>query len=986
MILSIVVARVVLYYRFRKVLDGPFAGEHWKNVYLILALLSGTIWGLSSLIIFPAGRPELISLFVLVIASLSAATTVSHSSIRLAPAAWAGPAMLLYTIRCFMEGGQFGDIAGFLIILYLFTILRYSFTHNSSITSAIELRFENLELLEKLRRAEDEWERNFDSAPDLLTILDDQHRIVRANRAMADRLRMRPEECIGLKCYEVVHGAREAPEFCPHALTCRDGLEHMFEVDEPRLGGEFLVSTTPRFDEQGRFVGTIHVARDITERKRAEKALRVSHAFLDIAHRHEDLSLLIEEFIKEVKGVTQCRAVAIRVSGEDGQNVYEACDGLQQPLSVIDAWLSHLVDISNRQSSPKECEGNSRSIVAHNDSFFHNEASIVAGASPTEPGTTNGCELECLPYESIGRVSIRSRDRLIGFIYAVDERKSLFSQDLADLLGRAAMQMGAAIQRALAVASLKVAHQELEERVRERTQALLNANDLLADKILELRRVEKDLREESAFREAVIAHATEGLLVWHPIEEVPHIRFTVWNHRMEEITGFSMEEINQRGWIETMYDDAFTQAKVRESVKRLLEGEALVRQDRLIHRADGQRRTVIISSCMIPGLDNPKHVIAMVQDVTDLRAAVRALRESEAQFRGLVENIKAGVLILQDGRVVYQNPEQMRLFADFPTPFQPQDMIRFVHPDDQPLFRELVEPLSLPDQPPPEIVCRFNSCAGGDRTRLSWISCRSSATEYRGAPANLITMMDVTELKTLERQVMLREKMASLGHVAAGIAHEIRNPLSGINVYLDAIRENFQDPDSAEDVLQLIQEAQATSNKIELVIRRVADFSRPTDLRLQPTSINKAIHEALKLAAAGLRKASINLVLELDESLPQVYADIQLIEQVMLNLVTNATRILSKSHGKRDIRISTSRQQRDILMRVEDSGPGISQEMREKVFEPFFTTGSQGMGIGLGICRRIIADHKGEISISASPLGGAQFNILIPIEKRKGTR
>ncbi len=233
---------------------------------------------------------------------------------------------------------------------------------------------------------------------------------------------------------------------------------------------------------------------------------------------------------------------------------------------------------------------------------------------------------------------------------------------------------------------------------------------------------------------------------------------------------------------------------------------------------------------------------------------------------------------------------------------------------------------------------------------------------------------------------MLREKMASLGHVAAGIAHEIRNPLSGINVYLDAIRENFQDPDSAEDVLQLIREAEATSNKIELVIKRVTDFSRPTELHLQPTSINEAIHEAVKLAATGLRKSSINLVLELDDGLPQVYADMQLIEQVVLNLITNAARILGTWQGKRDIRISTAQQQNNVLVRVEDSGPGVSPEMREKVFEPFFTTGSQGMGIGLGICRRIIADHKGEISISSSPLGGAQFNILIPIEKRKGSR
>lgn len=152
LVVLVVLSRIVLYHAFSKVREGPFDGKLWKNVYLILALISGIIWGLSALIIFPAGNPVLISLFVLVIASLSAATTISHSSIRLGPTVWAGPAMLLYAVRCAMEGGQYGYTVGFLIILYLFTVLRYSLSHNSSITSGIAVRFENLKLLGEVQR------------------------------------------------------------------------------------------------------------------------------------------------------------------------------------------------------------------------------------------------------------------------------------------------------------------------------------------------------------------------------------------------------------------------------------------------------------------------------------------------------------------------------------------------------------------------------------------------------------------------------------------------------------------------------------------------------------------------------------------------------------------------------------------------------------------------------------------------------------------
>ncbi len=155
MITAMSASRIVFYYRFLKVSEEPFPGEYWRKGYLLLALLSGVIWGLSAYMIFPTENHWLISLFVLVIASLSAATTISHSSIKLAPALWAGPAMTFYAVRCFMEGGEPEYAISFLIILYLFTILRYSMKHNKAITSSISLKFENVKLLEEVQKAND---------------------------------------------------------------------------------------------------------------------------------------------------------------------------------------------------------------------------------------------------------------------------------------------------------------------------------------------------------------------------------------------------------------------------------------------------------------------------------------------------------------------------------------------------------------------------------------------------------------------------------------------------------------------------------------------------------------------------------------------------------------------------------------------------------------------------------------------------------------
>jgi len=117
------------------------------------------------------------------------------------------------------------------------------------------------------------WERTFNSVPDLIAILDCRHRIVWVNQPMAKALDRTPEQCAGLKCYESVHGASAPPWFCPHSLSLADGKEHTAELHDDRLGGYFLVTVTPLRDESGRIIGGVHVARDITEQKKAQEAL-----------------------------------------------------------------------------------------------------------------------------------------------------------------------------------------------------------------------------------------------------------------------------------------------------------------------------------------------------------------------------------------------------------------------------------------------------------------------------------------------------------------------------------------------------------------------------------------------------------------------------------------------------------------------------------------------------------------------------------------
>ncbi len=159
MILLVGVGMIALHIRFRKVREGQFAGKHWRNIYLLLILVSGIVWGSSAFIIFPTGNPGLISLFALVIATLSAGSTVTLCSFRLGTMLWMGPAMLAYAIRCGMEGGEFGYALGFLIILCLLTFISFSFKNGRFLATAIGLGFEKLKLLEEVQRINDKLSR-----------------------------------------------------------------------------------------------------------------------------------------------------------------------------------------------------------------------------------------------------------------------------------------------------------------------------------------------------------------------------------------------------------------------------------------------------------------------------------------------------------------------------------------------------------------------------------------------------------------------------------------------------------------------------------------------------------------------------------------------------------------------------------------------------------------------------------------------------------
>ncbi len=165
---------------------------------------------------------------------------------------------------------------------------------------------------ETIIRATQDWKHTFDAVPDLISIIDTNYRIVRANKNMAERLGMTPEECVGLTCYRVIHGTDEPPSFCPHKQLLNDETEHMAETCEDCLGGYFIVSVSPLHDSEGKLTGSIHVARDINERKKSEEALKKAHDSLEtkVKERTSELEKAYISLKDSDKGLAEAQKMA----------------------------------------------------------------------------------------------------------------------------------------------------------------------------------------------------------------------------------------------------------------------------------------------------------------------------------------------------------------------------------------------------------------------------------------------------------------------------------------------------------------------------------------------------------------------------------------------------------------------------------------------------------------------------------------------------
>lgn len=238
------------------------------------------------------------------------------------------------------------------------------------------------------------------------------------------------------------------------------------------------------------------------------------------------------------------------------------------------------------------------------------------------------------------------------------------------------------------------------------------------------------------------------------------------------------------------------------------------------------------------------------------------------------------------------------------------------------------------------------------------------------------------QLRRAEADARRAERLAALGQLSAGLAHEIRNPLAVIRGSADMLNRKIagSEPLTAELAGYISSEVR----RLNALVVRFLDFARPSKLELRPERLSEIVDRALEAALASCPGADVCVVRDYAPDVPEVAVDAQLCEQVFVNLITNAIQAMQAQDAslERTLRLSIVREQshgeRGAGVIVADSGPGVPSELREEIFNPFFTSKKDGVGLGLSIVAKIVDDHRGTIRLEDNPPRGARFYVFLP--------
>ena len=348
------------------------------------------------------------------------------------------------------------------------------------------------------------------------------------------------------------------------------------------------------------------------------------------------------------------------------------------------------------------------------------------------------------------------------------------------------------------------------------------------------------------------------------------------------------------------------------------------------------------------------------------------IKESERKYKTLVEDINDGYLVCQNGKIVFTNQaflamhgySREEVLGKESKDFFPSEYIQEV----KRIFKDKMEGKNIPE--PTEFLRNHK-----DGTRLP-TELKINFVEFDGSPVMIGILSDISERKKMEQKILENERLASVGQLAATIAHEIRNPLSSIKMNIQILSKHLNLQGFNKRRLEI---AADEIKRLNQIVEDVLDFAKPIQMKKEPYLIEKIIEKGVQLLSDKMREKKVQIIQKISRPLPKVSLDWEQMEQAILNILLNAIEampiggILEIDTGKAE-RIGREM----IRVEIKDTGIGIAPEHLARIFDPFFTTKAKGVGLGLSNVKKIIEAHDGIIEVDSRTHHGTSFKILLP--------
>jgi PAS domain S-box-containing protein len=496
----------------------------------------------------------------------------------------------------------------------------------------------------------------------------------------------------------------------------------------------------------------------------------------------------------------------------------------------------------------------------------------------------------------------------------------------------------------------------------------------IARDITERRRARARLRVLAAALEA----AASGIAI------TDHRGVIEWvNPAFEALTGYTRDEVVGR--TPRLLKSGVHGPDLYAALWRTIRAGRVWRGEMVNRRRDGSLYTEEQTITPVRHEGEVTHFVAVKQDVTERRRAEEALRRSEEHFRALIENALDMIFVVgADGAVRYASPSVERVLGYGPEALIGRSAFALIHPDDVASVGAL---FASGVGTPGAMAAAEYRVVHRDGSVRTLEAVGRNALEDPGVAGVVINARDVTERKRgeeahqrLQRQLAQAEKLGAMGTLLAGVAHELNNPLAVVIGQSALLADTAAGPGAAR-----AQKIEAAAQRCTRIVKNFLSLARQRAPERERLHVGQLVHDTLEMMAYALRVDDVEVVVDVAESVPPLFADPHQLQQVLVNLVTNAHHAMRAVTGPRRLTITARHHPgaARVSLAVADTGPGIAPEAAARLFEPFFTTKPVGTGTGLGlsISRGLVEAHGGRITVDGAPGGGALFTVELPVER-----